>query len=294
MVQQRHPHQRTPEERRHSALPRPRHQTADQRRNHQRHHRPQHELTRDPADRRVLDQIRRVLVLRRLLLVEHPADMGPPQPLHQRRHRIAEPPRRMRIPLRVRETVMPAVIRHPAHQRPLDRQRPHHRQRELQRPLRLEGTMREMAMETDRDAMAADVIHRHHQPQIQPRDTPAPGQGHRGDQRHKRHRDEQQQRDLLDRPLVVATESGRGQCGFLGLRRVFDHVGACSHGIPHGGSTHGYGSVTYGYVSMAGHAYRAIGLWMTARRGHLSWVAVGQRGPQPLQTCSEHCKEPPP
>ena len=68
------------------APPGHRHQTADQRRaSPARAIVQQQELARDRTDRRVLDQVRRVLLLRRLLLVEHPADVRPPQALHQRR-----------------------------------------------------------------------------------------------------------------------------------------------------------------------------------------------------------------
>ena len=152
---------------------------------------------RDPDDVRVLHQVGRVLALRGLLAVEHPAHVGVDQALDQGRDVLAVAPRRVRVAVAVGELVVLAVVGDPADDRALDREAAGDGQRDLDPAVGLEGLVREEPVEAGGDAEPGDHVHDHGDDDIAPAQPAAPGQRHRGDHGEEGDQDEHCQRDAL-------------------------------------------------------------------------------------------------
>ena len=185
-----------------------------------------------------------------LLDVEQPADVGVAETLGQRPDVVAVAPRAVRVALAVAERVVLAVVGDPADDRSLDGQRPGNGQRDPQRALRLEGAVREVAVEADGDAEARDQVEDGREDEVGPAETPAPGDRDRDDQGHERDGDE----DARGRPAPTAFFSSSPWNAWTLLRSVGERLSRSSGAGPSvrdlAGSVRvrGYATVTYGSV----------------------------------------------
>src|ERR1700759_3198924 len=149
VVQQRDPDQAGPEEGGQRALPGHPPQAADKRREQQR----DRDEPREPGiyrlDPPVGEQVGGELLLRGLVRVEEPADMRVEQALGQRLRVIAVPPRGVRVALLVAVLVVPAVVRHPGDDGPLDAQAARDRQSDPRAGFGLERAVGEIPVVAD-------------------------------------------------------------------------------------------------------------------------------------------------
>src|SRR5215213_8921979 len=161
VVQQEHAHEARPHERRQArdgvtAGER----EAEHERDRESEQRPDREQRVDLAHQRVLAQIGREAPRRGALAVEQPAHVRVPQAAqHAAPAGRAMRVRAVRIALLVGECVVLAVIGHPVDDRALDRHRAEDPERRPQPRLGLERTVREQAVEPDRDAEADERVH---------------------------------------------------------------------------------------------------------------------------------------
>jgi hypothetical protein len=93
--------------------------------------------------------------------------------------------------------VVLAVVGDPAHDRALDGHRAGDAEQDLHAPVRLEGLVREVAVEADRDAEPGEGVHDDSDDHVAPTQPAAPGDRHGGDDREHRQHDENADRDLL-------------------------------------------------------------------------------------------------
>ena len=178
----------------------PSERVADRERDAQREQDPEQVHPVDRADEPVLVQ---VLAVQAALLHpearEHPADVRVDEPLEGRDRAVAVAGvRRMRIAVLIRERVVLAVICDPLGERPLHRHAAQDRERRLHRRARLEGAVREVAVEPDRDAEGADHVHPGHDREVARVEGDAP-EGARGEHDpERRHDDRDERHDLAD------------------------------------------------------------------------------------------------
>lgn len=101
----------------------------------------------------------------------------------------------MRVAAPVTKLVMTAVYGHPLEQRPLHRHRTEDAQDYLDRPGRLEGSMREQPVEAERDPQHSQMVHAHQQTQLKPTEPMPPQKRDSGDQPKEGKDDREQNRD---------------------------------------------------------------------------------------------------
>src|SRR6476659_4627542 len=93
----------------------------------------------------------------------------------------------MRIAGLVREGVVLAMVRHPLRERPLHRHAAEHPEHDLDRTVRLEAAVREVAMEPDGGAEGAEDVEGDEQRDVDPAEGRAPERDHRKSGSEERH-----------------------------------------------------------------------------------------------------------
>ena len=138
-----------------------------------------------------------------LLDVEQPADVGVEQALGQAAEGLAVAPGAVRVALLVAEGVMAAVIGDPAGDRPLDREAAGDGERDAQRAVGLERAVREVAVEADRDAVAADGVEHDGECHVDPGEAGAPEHEAGAEDGEQGDHDEDGEGDLLPAGLEL-------------------------------------------------------------------------------------------
>ena len=123
------------------------------------------------------------------LSLEQPAAVCEEQPFGEAGRGGAVTPWGMRVTLAVGECVVAPVVGDPLDQGTLQGQRSGHRQADPERAFGFERAMGEVPVKARRHAESADEIEGEADRDVQPGQTPAPGDRNRGQQRHERYDD---------------------------------------------------------------------------------------------------------
>ena len=151
-------------------------QAAEQGRGEQADRGPQRELSADPGDVAVGEQVGGEAGGVGAVAPEQPAEVGVAEALGQRDGAGAEQPGRVRVALLVGEGVVAAVVGGPGDHVTLPGQAAGDGEGVAQRPVRLERAVGEVAVEADGDAERAEQVEADGEADIDPAQAPTPGQ----------------------------------------------------------------------------------------------------------------------
>ncbi len=149
---------------------RPADQVAERERERQAAERPDEEVAIDPADHRILHEVRRIALPGAALGVdEEPAQVR----VHETMQRalpaaLVSDVRAVRVTLLVGEGVVLAVVGDPRDHRALDRRRPEDAEQRANRPARLEAAVGQVAVEADRYPESREQVHDHEHEDVAP------------------------------------------------------------------------------------------------------------------------------
>ena len=195
---------------------------AERERERQAAERPDEEVAIDPADHRILHEVRRIALPGAALGVdEEPAQVR----VHETLQRalpaaLVSDVRAVRVTLLVGEGMVLAVVGHPRDHRALDRRRPEDAEQRANRPARLEAAVGQVAVEADRHSESREQVHDHEHEDVAPVEQivpELPADHPKGDERQHRDRPGRNpvNRLVLDRFDVI----GRGHVWVSRCRR---------------------------------------------------------------------------